>query len=158
MGKNKGNEKIGTMFSFCAYIYSTFLTNFVSVTFRKEYKKAIRQTPEHCWCSVNGDCTSQMLPKKHLCKCTALCTVVASSVLHIKLPARETSCIPKVMRFLCWVLSPITMQIDKFLTLLLCVDYSSLYFWGVGIEENCNFVTVKYSVVLHLVEPVHRWE
>lgn len=45
----------------------------------------------------------------------------------------------KEMSFLCWVLSPRIMQIDKFLTLLLCVDYNSSYFWGVVIEENCDF-------------------
>lgn len=155
------------MFSFHACIYTTFLNNFVAVTFRKEYKKDIRQTPEHCWCSVNGDCTSQMLPKRHLCKCTALCPVLSNTLWKVLLQVQ--SCISnflhwklltylKEMSFLYWVLSPRIIQIDKCITLLLCVDYNSLYFWGVGIDEKYNFVTVKYSVVLHLVKPVHRWE
>lgn len=46
--KDQGNERTGTLISFRACIYTIFLNNFVAVTFRKEHKKDIGQTPKHC--------------------------------------------------------------------------------------------------------------
>lgn len=60
--------------------------------------------------------------------CFVVKSIAASSVLHLKLPALETSYVPKGDVFPGWVLSPGIMQIDKFLTLLLYVDDNSLYF------------------------------
>lgn len=153
------------MFSFHACIYTTFLNNFVAVTFRKEYKKDIRQNPRtllmlHKWGLHIPDAAKKASMQMYSpLSCALLWKVLLqvqsciSDFLHWKLRTYL-----KEMSFLCWVLSPRIMQIYTFLTLLLCVDCNGSYFWGVGMEENCNFVTVKYSVALHLVEPVHGWK
>lgn len=65
-----------------------------------------------------------------------------SNFLHWKLPAYL-----KEMSLFCWALSPRIIQFDKFLMLLLSVDYNGSYFWGDGMEENCGLVTLSNTLL-----------
>lgn len=65
-----------------------------------------------------------------------------SNFLRWKLPAYL-----KEMPFLCWALSPRIIQFDKFLAVLLSVDYNGSYFRGDGMEKNCSLVTLSNTLL-----------